>query len=128
LTPPELQAKSIVMMTSLAFVAAGGAIGSVVRYMVSQLTGYPFGTLAVNVVGSFAIGIAFMVLAARGPGYLFFVTGVLGGFTTFSAFSLESVRMIENGQFAAAAGYATASVMLSLLACMGGLALARNLL
>lgn len=116
------------MLTSLAFVAAGGAIGSVVRYMVSQLTGYPFGTLAVNVVGSFAIGIAFMVLAARGPGYLFFVTGVLGGFTTFSAFSLESVRMIENGQFAAAAGYATASVILSLLACMGGLALARNLL
>lgn len=82
------------------WVAAGGAIGSVARYGVARLWpmtpgGFPVPTLAVNLVGSFAIGLLYMWITARGgPGAdsarLFWMTGVLGGFTTYSAFALES--------------------------------------
>lgn len=113
------------MTTSLAFVAAGGALGSVARYLVSHLAAHPWGTLGVNVAGSFLIGIAFVVLGGRGPAHLFLVTGLLGGFTTFSAFSLDTLRLVEEGRFAVAGGYVLASVMLSLAACMVGLAMTR---
>ncbi len=99
-------------------VAAGGALGSVLRYAVSVLMaaslgpGFPWGTLAVNVLGSTAIG----VLAAQGiegNARLFWVTGVLGGFTTFSAFSLEAALLWERAPWLAAL-YVAASVGLGL--------------
>ena len=127
MTSPELPAMSMAMTMSLAFVAAGGALGSVARYLVSHVVPFPWGTLAVNVAGSFAIGIVFVAIASRGPGYLFLVAGVLGGFTTFSAFSLDTLRLIEGGRFGMAIGYVTASLVLSILACLAGLITGRGL-
>jgi CrcB protein len=113
------------MMTSFFFIAVGGAAGSVLRHLMVQAVGFPWGTLAVNVAGSFLIGLAFVLLAGRGPGYLMLATGVLGGFTTFSAFSLDTLRLIESGQVYVALAYVAASLALSLAACSAGLALAR---
>ena len=113
------------MISTLFLVATGGAAGSVLRHLLSQAAAFPFGTLAVNVAGSLAIGIAFVALSGRGGAYLFVVAGLLGGFTTFSAFSLDTIRLIEAGRFGAASGYVVASVLLSLLACLAGLWLAR---
>lgn len=115
------------MISSLVLVAVGGAAGSALRYLVAQAVGFPFGTLAVNVSGSFAIGVAFVALAGRGPAYPLFVTGVLGGFTTFSAFSLDAMRLVEHGRITAALAYVAASVFLSLAACLVGLWLARGM-
>jgi CrcB protein len=114
------------MMTSLFLVALGGAAGSVVRHLIATAVGFPWGTLAVNVIGSFAIGILWVVLAGRFPGHGLLVTGFLGGFTTFSAFSLDTLRLIELGQTGQAMVYVTASVGLSLAACTVGLFLARG--
>lgn len=112
-------------------VALGGAVGAVARYGVgigaAKLLGlaFPWGTLIVNVLGGLAMG----VLAARtGPEQealrLAFGVGILGGFTTFSAFSLETVRLVQH-QPGLAALYVTASVMLSVGACWLGLYLGR---
>jgi CrcB protein len=116
------------MTTALAFVAAGGALGSVARYLAFQLATPPWGTFGVNVLGSFLIGIAFVALAGRGPGQLFLVTGLLGGFTTFSAFSLDALRLVEDGRLTAACVYVLGTVVLSLLACLAGLVMARAIL
>lgn len=118
-------------MMNLLLVAAGGAIGALARYGVgvgaARWLGlaFPWGTLAVNVVGGLAMGI----LAARvGPEQetlrLALGVGVLGGFTTFSAFSLETVRLMEH-QPGHAALYVAASVVLSVGACWLGLFLGR---
>ena len=105
---------------SLLLVAAGGAAGSVLRYLVSMLAavhlgaGFPWGTLAVNIAGSAAIGL----LGGIGLGgdlRLLLVTGLLGGFTTFSAFSLETGLLWERGWWLAAA-YVAASLAFGLLA------------
>jgi CrcB protein len=96
--------------------------------LVSHLVAHPWGTFSVNVAGSFLIGIAFVALAGRGAGLLFLVTGLLGGFTTFSAFSLDTLRLVEDGRIALAGGYVLASVILSLIACMAGLVIARAVL
>jgi CrcB protein len=88
--------------------------------------GFPWGTLAVNLIGSFAIGVIWVALAGRGAGHLLLVTGFLGGFTTFSAFSLDTLRLIEGGQVGTALGYVAASVGVSLLACAAGLTIARG--
>lgn len=114
------------MMTPLLLVALGGAAGSVLRHLLSSAVGFPWGTLTVNVIGSFAIGILWVVLAGRFPGHVLLVTGLLGGFTTFSAFSLDTLRLIEMGQTGQAMAYVAASVGLSLLACSAGLSLARG--
>ena len=116
------------MMTSVISVALGGALGAVLRYLVGLAVAFPLGTLAVNVVGSFLIGVVWVVFAARGlQSWLPFVmTGVLGGFTTFSAFSLDTLRLVEGGRIAAAGGYVLASVILSILACGVGLWLAKG--
>jgi CrcB protein len=108
-------------------VAAGGAAGATLRWCVGLVVPFPFGTLAVNIVGSLAIGILWVVVSARGPGMLqpLLITGLLGGFTTFSAFSLDTMRLLENGETGAALLYAAASVGLSVLACWAGLLLAR---
>ena len=120
-------------------VAAGGAIGAVLRYLVVagslRLTGpgFPAGTMAVNVAGSFLMGLAAVALMERFPGSWrmaapFLMTGVLGGFTTFSAFSLDALYLLERGRWAAAAVYVGGSVALSVAALAAGLALARRVL
>ncbi len=114
------------MIQSLSLVALGGAAGSVLRYLVAMAAGTPLGTLLVNVAGSLAMGALFVMLAGRGPSSLLLMTGVLGGFTTFSAFSLDALKLWEAGQVPAALGYVLASVLLSLTAVALGAALARG--
>lgn len=121
-------------MTRFLIVAAGGALGAVARYGVGRLlpaSGWPWGTMAVNVIGGLAMGLLTGWLAFRGGAggetvRLFAAVGVLGGFTTFSAFSLETALMIERREFALAMGYVGASVVLSIAALFLGLMLARR--
>lgn len=93
-------------MTAMLLVAVGGATGSVLRYLVSLAAlavlgdGFPWGTLAVNVAGSAAIGAA-AALGVQGDARLLLVTGLLGGFTTFSAFSLEAAQLWHRGPWLA---------------------------
>lgn len=110
-------------------VALGGAIGAVLRYLVGLAVAFPLGTLTVNIIGSFAIGLIWHTFTVRGMhGWLPFVmTGVLGGFTTFSAFSMDTLRLVDTGRLAAAGGYVMASVLLSLAACAAGLWIAKGL-
>lgn len=112
------------MFATLAQVALGGAIGAGARYLVNHAfsrsigPGFPWATLTVNVVGSFAMGVLVVVLAKRsGMTYApFLMTGVLGGFTTFSAFSLDVSVLYERGEIVLAGAYVLASVILSVLA------------
>lgn len=115
-------------------VALGGALGSVVRYGAYRLWpaspgGWPVPTFTVNVLGSFAIGLLYMYVAARGSGAdnarLFWMTGVLGGFTTYSAFALETALL---GFTAAGIGYVLATVAGCLLAALAGMKIAGALL
>ena len=123
------------MIQTLSLVALGGAIGAALRYLanVSALRllgpGFPYATLLVNVAGSFLIGLLFVMLMDKGGGRLgpFVLTGILGGFTTFSAFSLDTLVLVEKGQGAMAAVYVAASVGLSLTAIVAGLALGRGI-
>lgn len=118
-------------------VALGGAIGSAARYGVNVWTakvfglGFPWGTLTVNVVGGLVMGLLASLLALRFDASqdvrLFLMTGVLGGFTTFSAFSLDAVTLWERGEAATAAAYVAASVVVSIAALVAGLALGRAL-
>jgi CrcB protein len=124
------------MFTTVLSVALGGAIGAVARYLVSLGTGrllgagFPWGTLAVNVIGSFLMGLLVVVLAQKGGIRMapFLMTGVLGGFTTFSAFSLDAVVLFERGNLGQAAGYVMASVGLSLGAIVLAMILARGMM
>ncbi|WP_332690981.1 fluoride efflux transporter CrcB [Bosea sp. (in: a-proteobacteria)] len=126
-------------MTFTLLVFLGAGIGGVLRHGVNLASlrwlgpSFPFGTLAINVVGSGAMGLVAGWLAFRaGEGWsqqakLFLATGVLGGFTTFSAFSLDAVMLWERGEALAAALYVLGSVVLSLAALVAGLALVRGL-
>jgi len=118
-------------MKEIAIVAAGGAVGSALRYLTSllmlRLTGaaFPWGTLTVNVVGSFVMGL-FIELLARRMGAsnelrLLVATGVLGGFTTFSSFSLDVAVLWERGMAPAAFAYVLVSVVGSISALFAGL-------
>jgi len=111
------------------YVALGGAIGATLRYLTSLVVAFPFGTLAVNVLGSFAMGLAFVLIVQKGMDRLaiFAMTGILGGFTTFSAFSLDAFRLYERGDVGSAAMYVVGSVVLSLLGLVAGVALARGM-
>lgn len=122
-------------MSHLLLVGAGGAIGSMARYLLGVWTlqrwgpGFPWGTLGVNVTGSFLIGLLAELImhkfGASAEMRLFLITGVLGGYTTFSAFSLDAIMLFERGDVALALGYVAASVVLSILAVFAGLALMR---
>ncbi len=92
-------------------------------------TGFPFGTLGVNIFGSFLMGALVIVLERKGGNHLapFLMTGFLGGFTTFSAFSLDAIFLLEEGRTLTGFAYMTASVILSLGGLVAGLAMARNL-
>ncbi len=125
-------------MYALLLVIAGGGIGAGLRHGVNLGTArwlgteFPWGTLTVNVVGSFLIGVFAAWFAFRGDSYttqslrLFLTTGILGGFTTFSAFSLDFALLFERGDAMLAAIYVIASVALSLAAIFAGLWLVRS--
>ena len=115
------------MFYTLSQVALGGAVGSVLRYATVTSLGAPIGTALVNVLGSFLIGILYVTLSKTCLSPLL-ITGVLGGFTTFSAFSLDTLKLWQTGQIAQAAAYTLASVALSLIAVALGAALARGAL
>lgn len=110
------------MFTTLLQVALGGAIGASARYLVILSVAFPFGTLLVNVVGSFLMGVALVSLLEKGADRwtIMIMTGVLGGFTTFSAFSLDTFALYEANRIGAALGYVFASVILSILALFLG--------
>lgn len=120
------------------WVALGGAIGASGRFFVTSMTGrlighgFPWGTMVVNVFGSFVMGalISFMAIrwSASAEMRTFLTTGVLGGFTTFSAFSLDFATLYERKAHLAALGYAAGSLGLSLLAVFAGLVVTRMLL
>ncbi len=124
-------------MSSVLYVALGGALGASGRYLLGLATlrifgaGFPMGTLAVNVIGSALMGILLGYLNSKGSENeslrLFIGVGLLGGFTTFSAFSLESIFMLERKAYGAFVSYIGLSVGLSLLALLAGLWLARGI-
>jgi CrcB protein len=124
-------------MLHLFLVAAGGAVGAALRHLTGlvalRLMGpaFPWGTLVVNLVGCFAMGVFVEILARRFGASselrLFVATGLLGGFTTFSAFSLDVAVLWQRGEMGPAAAYAVASVLGSLVALFTGLWLARSL-
>jgi CrcB protein len=123
------------MVSSVLSVALGGAIGASLRYLtgvgVVRLIGhgtFPVAIIMVNVIGSFLMGVFVVAAAQRGLTHMapFIMTGVLGGFTTFSAFSLETVTLFERGQFGLAVLYVLVSVGFSLGGLVLGLWLARG--
>ncbi|MEM7006579.1 MAG: fluoride efflux transporter CrcB [Pseudomonadota bacterium] len=125
-------------MNGFLLVGLGGAIGASLRHgvglaAVRLMPGWPLGTFAVNVVGSLLMGllVGWLALRADGTGQnlrLFLATGVLGGFTTFSAFSLEIANMMRSDAIAKASMYAGLSVVLGVAALFLGLWLARRLM
>ena len=115
--------------------AAGGALGATLRHAVNQIAlqalgaDFPWGTLAVNILGSFIMGVFVGAFAlfwdASQTLRLFLTVGVLGGFTTFSAFSLDSVLLLQRGQLIEAVSYILGSVILSLGGLVAGMMLVR---
>jgi len=124
-------------MSNILLVAIGGAIGSVGRYLVglwaTRLAGpnFPWGTLTVNVVGAFAIGLLVEMVARRFDASTemraFIVTGILGGFTTWSSFTLDTMVLFERGEIGLSSLYLLASLLVSFAAIFAGLALGRAL-
>jgi len=125
------------MDRNLLLVGAGGFVGSVARYLIAVLFAnqissvFPFATLTVNVVGCFVIGILF-ALSDRGnilsPEWrVLLTTGFCGGFTTFSTFSYESLRLIQDGEYLYVAAYVLASVVVGLAATYVGIILIRSI-
>jgi CrcB protein len=125
-------------MIKLLLVAAGGATGSVARYLVGLSTyrllgsAWPYGTFTVNVVGGFLMGALASWLAHKADANheqwrVLLAVGVMGGFTTFSAFSLEVALMIQKRAYGQAFSYTTASVLLSVAALFAGLIVARRM-
>ena len=126
------------MISTIAAIAAGGATGAVLRHGVNVLTfkitgdGFPWGTLGVNVIGSFVMGALIVVFAHlwQPPQEIkaLLVTGLLGAFTTFSTFSLDVATLYERGALIEAGGYILASVVLSVGALFVAMALTRGLI
>lgn len=124
-------------MLHMFLVALGGAVGSVCRYLVGQWSlrlfgpAFPWGTLVVNVAGSFAIGLLVELIARRLNAStemrLLIITGFLGGFTTFSAFSLDVISLVERSATLVGITYIVVSVAVSLVAVFAGLALGRSM-
>lgn len=122
-------------MKQLLLIGLGGFIGSIARYLVSKLNltwqfyNIPMGTFVVNITGSLLIGFISGLLVHQITSSenlkLFFITGICGGFTTFSAFTFENLQLIQSGHNATAAIYISASVILGVLAVLGGLWLSK---
>ena len=125
-------------MNMMFAVACGGALGAMGRHLISGQVmrwaggGFPWGTLTVNVAGSFLLGLLVEYLAQRWPATQeirgFLVVGVLGGFTTFSAFSLDAVLLLERGSLTPAFAYIGGIVLLSIGGMFAGLLLFRQVL
>lgn len=123
------------MIASIAAIAGGGALGAVLRHSVNQGAlhyfgaGFPFGTIAVNIIGSFLMGVLISYFAhvwqPAPEAKAFLVTGLLGAFTTFSAFSLDFVTLWERGDEMAAFVYVLASVFFAIGALLLGMAIIR---
>lgn len=121
-------------MNSFLQVAIGGALGSMARHAVNLgaarlPSSFPLGTLTVNILGCLCMGLVASTLMAKGGLHLapFLMTGILGGFTTFSAFALDSVALWERGALGLALIYVAASVVASLAAVIAGLAIGRGI-
>ena len=119
-------------MKILLVIGAGSFIGGIARYLLAQLiqnkflSAFPFGTLGVNIIGCFFIGLVFALSEKANlmaEWRMFLVTGLLGGFTTFSSFSNETVAMLRDGQLGYAFAYIVASVLLGILATLMGISL-----
>jgi len=115
------------MIKNLLLVGLGGSIGSILRYVVSLIIkskAFPFATLSVNIIGSFIIGLVFAI-SIKEAGLsnnwrLFLATGICGGFTTFSAFSLENMGLLQSGKIGMALIYIILSVVLGIAATFLG--------
>lgn len=116
----------------LLLIGSGGFAGSVLRYLVSQgvqnkfLSSFPYGTLTVNIIGSLLIGIVYGLVEKGNLSpelRLFLATGILGGFTTFSAFSLDSLNLLQEGLWVESITYILLSVVLGILAAFLGILL-----
>lgn len=123
------------MFATLLQVALGGAIGASGRYLVGRAAirlagpGFPWGTVAVNIVGSALMGVIVVLLARKGNALApFLMTGVLGGFTTFSAFSLDAFTLYERGQVGLALAYVAGSVALGIAGLVLGILATRALM
>jgi len=124
-------------MYGILYVALGGAVGASLRYVLGLAAArslgpdYPYGTLIANVLGGFLMGLLAGWLAFKISGgeniRLFLGVGLLGGFTTFSAFSLEAFQMLEKKAYASFAGYVGGSVVLSIGALILGVMIARKI-
>jgi fluoride exporter len=126
-------------MQSVLLVFLGAGLGGVLRYWIAMVAArlvgneFPYGIMFINVTGSFVMGLLVGWLAFRaGEGWtrqvqLFAATGVLGGYTTFSTFSLDAYRLLERGEIGFVALYVAGSVLLGLGGLWGGLALVRSL-
>lgn len=124
-------------MWKLVLIAAGGGAGTALRYVIGLGatrwlgTGFPWGTLAVNVIGSLLLGVVMEAAGEREiagvQAKLVLGTGVLGGFTTYSSFNLETIRLAEQGAWGRAALYLAGTMIVCLIAGVGGVALARSL-
>lgn len=117
-------------------IGAGSFIGGIIRYLITYgiqdrvLTAFPYGTICVNLTGCFLIGLLYGISEKTGLApeiRLFFATGLLGGFTTFSTFSGETVAMLRDGQYLFAGAYVGGSVVLGLALTLTGLMLAKIL-
>lgn len=123
-------------MNSVLLVGLGGGIGAIGRYLLGRASfhafgpGFPWGTFAANVLGGFLMGLLVGWLAFKVSGgeslRLFLGVGVLGGFTTFSSFSLEALQMIERKAYPLAAGYVAGSALCAIFAVFIGLMIARK--
>lgn len=108
-------------------VALGGAGGALLRAFAVLTFAAPWATMAINIIGSFLIGICFILLPARGLAPSLVMGGFLGGFTTFSAFSLDTLKLWQSGRVLEASLYCGGSVILSLAAVALGVTIARGL-
>jgi fluoride exporter len=121
---------------SYLLVFIGGGLGASLRHAVNMIsarglgTAFPYGTFIINITGSIAMGLIAGYLAFKGeasqPWRLFLMTGILGGYTTFSAFSLDTVLLYERGEVGLAVFYVVGSVVISIVGLFAGLALVRN--
>jgi CrcB protein len=126
----------MITLWSLTYVAVGGAFGSMCRYVLMALvsryatSGFPYGTFAVNVLGSFAMGVWIAVMANMMPSrakdlHLLISVGFLGGFTTFSAFTIDTFLLMEKGMMVESVLYVIGSFIVSLLGLIAGMYLIR---
>lgn len=115
------------MYKNLLIVAAGGALGSIARFLIYVIypkNNFPVNTLIINIAGSFVIGLLYAISLKQNnisePTLLFWATGICGGFTTFSTFSLENIQLLQSGKVIPAVLYTIISITGGLLACWLG--------